>query len=480
VLRDVLRSVVSLSLLALVGTGACADHADAPKSNPNEGLLRDFLDGKFDGAGHPLNAKTIEAETSCSGSARDGAIELSGACEMVVPAGATSGELVVNTRLRVISAPSSGTIVKITVLDADGQELGKETLSVSRLRGRKSAIDVAVNLQATNAAKIRIEPRGGSRIEVDYVEIFPKKFGLVVAPGSGVTADSDLLTFELPHLRKLEMLDADGVDLLPLLDQLLAAGIATKTTTGFRTLIEVPVIDLLPNRADVVELQVRGGDAARVQLRKQAHACVFEGDPAGTKVLITGFQPFPADGWHENVSAVAVTNMNPANLRGAQVMRMVLPVEYDRAPAMIAEAIERCAPEVVISFGQGGGAIALEKTAYNLQDTGEISGGVPDNRGVIRGAVPIDPTQGAERSTLLPLDAIRTAMEALGEFPEDSDDPGRYICNNTMWNNVGVMTARGGRGGFIHLPFTTRFDAEVNARWASVVEAAIQATVDQK
>jgi pyrrolidone-carboxylate peptidase len=145
---------------------------------------------------------------------------------------------------------------------------------------------------------------------------------------------------------------------------------------------------------------------------------------------------------------------------------------------MISDAIERCAPEVVISFGQGGGAIALEHTAYNLQDTGEISGGVPDNRGIIRGAQPIDPDAGAERATLLPIDAIREAIEALGEFPQDSTDPGRYICNNTMWNNIGEMTARGKRGGFIHLPFTTQFDDAVRARWARVVEAAVQATVD--
>jgi pyroglutamyl-peptidase len=476
----VLRSAVSLSLLALVTS--CADGAGEPRTNPNEGLLRDFLDGKFDGAGHPLNAKTLEAEATCSGIPTTGAVKLLGACELAVPDGATTGQLVVNIRLRVVRAPSSGSVVKLRVIDTDGNEIAKETLTVSRLRGRTSWMDFSLNLETNvTASKLRIEPQSGAELEIDYAEIFPKNFGLVVAPGSGVIDDADLLTIEMPKLRKLERLDAGETDLLPALDALLDSGIATKTTTGFRTLIEVPVGELLPDRGDVVELHVRGaGDAARVQLRRAAHDCAYEGDPAGTRVLITGFQPFPADGTHPNVSAEAVTAMDPANLRGAQVMRMVLPVEYDRAPAMIGDAITRCAPDVVISFGQGGGAIALEKTAYNLQDTGEISGGVPDNRGIIRAAVPIDPAEGEERSTLLPLGAIRIAIEDLGEFPEDSTDPGRYICNNTMWNNIGVMTARAGRGGFIHLPFTTRFDDEVRARWARVVEAAIQATVDAK
>jgi pyroglutamyl-peptidase len=169
--------------------------------------------------------------------------------------------------------------------------------------------------------------------------------------------------------------------------------------------------------------------------------------------------------------------MNPANLRGAQVMRLVLPVEYDRAPNAIVEVIERCAPDIVISFGQGGGAIALEQRAYNLQDTGEISGGVPDNRGVIRASVEIDETAPATRDTLLPLDKINEALEALGESPRMSTDPGRYICNNTMFLNIGAMADRG-RGGFIHLPYTTQFDDAVRTRFAKVVEAAIQATVD--
>ena len=474
------RSAVSLSLLAVFAS--CADSPGEPPVNPNEGLLRDFLDGKFDGAGHPLNAKTLEAETACSGTFTASGVQLAGACELAVPPGATTGRLVVNVRLRVVRAPSSGTVVKLRVLGTDGKEIAKESLTVSRLRGRSSWMDFSLNLETSvTASKLRIEPQSGAEIEIDYAEIFPKNFGLVIEPGSGVIGDADLLTIELPKLRKLERLDAGDQDVLPVLDALLDRGIATKTTTGFRTLIQVPVAALLPDRADVVELHVRGaGDAARVQLLRAAPECTYEGNSAGTRVLITGFQPFPADGTHGNVSAEAVMAVEPANLRGAQVMRMVLPVEYDRAPAMIGEAIERCAPDVVISFGQGGGAIALENTAYNLQDTGEISGGVPDNRGIIRAAVPIDPSSGEERSTLLPLGAFRTAIEALGEFPEDSTDPGRYICNNTMWNNIGEMSARGKRGGFIHLPFTTSFDDVVRARWARVVEAAIQATVDQK
>src|SRR5690606_26861390 len=107
-------------------------------------------------------------------------------------------------------------------------------------------------------------------------------------------------------------------------------------------------------------------------------------DPDGARVLVTGFQPFPADVGHDNVSAVAVGAIDPAALRGARVMRLVLPVEYDRAAAAVVGAIARGRPDVVICFGQGGAELALEEIAYNLQDGGGPAGGRPDNRGAIR------------------------------------------------------------------------------------------------
>jgi pyroglutamyl-peptidase len=152
-------------------------------------------------------------------------------------------------------------------------------------------------------------------------------------------------------------------------------------------------------------------------------------------------------------------------------------VEYDHAAAQVAEVIARCAPEIVISFGQGGDAIALEEIAYNLEDTGEVAGGVPDNRGIIRAAVPIDPAAPATRDTLLPLDAIGAAITALGEAPQHSRDPGRYICNNVMFADLGAMAGLG-RAGFIHLPYTSEFDDGARARFGNIAAAAVQATVD--
>ena len=473
-----LRPALATVLLGLV---ACAEppSSDEVAEDPNAGLLRDFIDGKFDAAGHPLNAKVVEARQTCTGPVRNGIVELRGACSIAIPEGAAVGGLTVNARIRVRTAPAVGTIATLRALADDGTEVGVETLTVERLRYRNRWIDFPITVETTRAiANVSLEITPGAIVDFDYVEVFPKKLGVVINPGSGVYRDTDKLTFELPKGKKIERLQADGVDILPQLEHLLDTRTASRTTTAFRTLIEVRVGDLLPTRAEVSELRVHSsGDTSRTQIRTQPPACDFVGDPTGTKVLVTGFQPFPADGWHDNISGVAVTALRPDVLRDAQVMKLVLPVEYDRAAATIADVVERCAPAAVLSFGQGGSAIALEEVSYNLQDTGELAGGAPDNRGILRAAHKIDLDAPETRETLLPLDDIEAALIDLGEDPRRSTDPGRYICNNVMFSTIGKIALRG-RSGFIHLPYTTSFADAAKARWGAVAEAAVQAPVD--
>jgi pyroglutamyl-peptidase len=476
-LRPVLACLAGLSAL----TAACTDQPSIPEAeDPNDGLLRDFLDGKFDDAGHPLNAKIVEADAIAScGAERDGAVELAATCDVVMPMGAELGGLTVNARVRVRSYTSAGAIVKVTAKDLSGAALGSETLTVSRLRARNRWVDVPVRIQqAARVARVTLDVSPGAVVDLQYVEVFPKDLGVVIAPGSGVYRDSDVVTIELPRGKKIERFEANGIDLRDRLDTA-DPRLVTKTTTAFRTLISFKVGDLMPDRADVVDLRVHSsGDTSRAQIRRTPAACNFEGDPDGAKVLVTGFQPFPADGWHENVSAVAVGAARPSALHGVALMKVILPVEYDRAAALVTEVIARCQPAHVISFGQGGGSIALEHTAYNLQDTGELSGGAPDNPGIIRAAQQISVDAPATRATLLPLDAIEAALVDLGESPQPSTDPGRYICNNVMFADIGAIGPRGGKAGFIHLPYPTQFDDETRSRFGQVVEAAVQATVD--
>ena len=450
----------------LVLLAACTS---SPQSaNPNADMFRDFQDGKFDAAGHPLDAVVVAGTDLCPHG--------TSACSGELPAAARSGDLVASARLRV-TAHGSGDVLTLALLSGEaGTVVAKRTLKASNLR--TGWFDLPLSYHGDGSSlRASITTAANASVELDYVEVFPKHFTLALAPGSGTFADSDHLQIEVPRGGKIDRVQVDGADAH--LADLIAAGKATRTDTAFRSLVDVGVGDLAPARGDIAELAVHAaGTAARMELRESAPACAFAGDAAGVKVLITGFQPFPADATHDNVSGVAVTALDPSVLHGARVMKLILPVEYDRAAAEVADAIARCTPDVTISFGQGGDEIALEQTAYNLQDTGELSGGAPDNRGVVRAATPIDDTAPATRDTQLPLDAIDKAIRALGEEPAHSTDPGRYVCNNVMFGDIGAMQALGaGRAGFIHLPYTTTFDDATRARFAAVVAAAIDATV---
>jgi pyroglutamyl-peptidase len=474
--------LAAVAASALLSGCTVPEPGDEPMmDDPNAGLLRDFLDGKFDAAGHPLNARVTEAESLCpqAGVPHNGAIRITTQpCIGSIAGSEQTGDLVASLRISVKAYAASGTIVSASITAIDGEILATNTLTTSRLR-EASWIDLPLAWSSRgNSVQLEITAAQGAVIDLDYIEVFPERFGLVASPGSGLYTDTDKLVFELPRSRKLDKILLDGADITARMTELITTGKAKRTQTAYRTLVEVAVGDLAIERGDTSELELRAGAlAARMQLRRVTSECKYEGDPSGRKVLVTGFQPFPADGWHDNVSAVAVTALDPSRLRGAQVMRVVMPVEYDRAAAQVTELIARCAPDAVISFGQGGSAIALEEVAYNLQDTGEVPGGVPDNRGIIRASAQIDPAAPATRDSLLPLRDIEFALSEIGEEPRYSRDPGRYICNNVMFADVGAMQSRG-VAGFIHLPYTTQFDASTRERFGKVVQAAIQATVD--
>jgi pyroglutamyl-peptidase len=138
----------------------------------------------------------------------------------------------------------------------------------------------------------------------------------------------------------------------------------------------------------------------------------------------------------------------------------------------VVSAIERCQPDVVVSFGQGTDEIHLEETAYNLQDTSDAPGGVPDNRGFIALARPIAAQGEAQLASRLPLDAVAAALSAYGEPASLSDDPGRYVCNNVFFAELGATDRP---AGFIHLPYTSQFTDETRAHWGAVVETILNA-----
>jgi pyroglutamyl-peptidase len=467
--------------LVLAGLAACAADQDGVlgRLDPNAGLLRDFLeDGKFDAAGRPLNALVLEAEEACAdaGPIADGLVRIDRRCRAWLPGAEQRGPVVLNLRLRARAYDAPGAIVRVRVESADGGVFVDDVFDAARLRASLALIDLPLAWTSDGTGVLVIEPLPGGEIDLDYVELFPRRFTVAVAPGSGVMTDRTELEIETDPSDGAPRIRLDGVDIGGRLATLLAEGRATAQETAYRRLVRVAVGDLLPDRRDVSELRVDAGDdAARLQIRRAPAPCLWEGDPAGRRVLVTVFQDFPADGWHANVSQVAVDRLRFGDLAGVAVMRLTLPVEFDLAPAIVADAIARCRPERVVSFGQGGDELALERRGHNLKDTSEVAGGVPDNRGRVEVAAPIDPLGPATRDTLVPIDRVQAALRGLGETAALSDDPGRYVCNDVYYATLGATTVP---TLFVHLPYTERFPLRVRNRWSRVATTVVRAMAD--
>jgi pyroglutamyl-peptidase len=495
-------------LAALLIAGCAVDDGDGDGAAPGgdrrdrdpDGLYRDFLDGKFDEAGHPLGARVWQAESDCAGDT--GAAEAEGLAAAPgrdqpgalcrIDAGRPGlGRFTLNLRA-LTGAPSADTATALTVrvTDADGRELAVRDVPHAHFTDALIYQNVAVDLTVAADAALAVEVLWRDHpIRIDYLELFRAPRGVVIEPPSGLLADgADLLIEAIapPPGHHLELSCTDGaaapVELDAALAELLADGDADRTDTEFRSLITAPADRLLagcPRPTRLLARVVADGRtraAARVTNVDGPPACAFA--PAGDRrVLLTGFEPFPADAGHDNSSERAVAGFDPAGLPGVSVMKLILPVEWRGAAAVVTDVVDRCRPDVVISFGQGRWAVDVETTAYNVMDSSDVAGGVPDNRGIVHGGTAIVDGGPAELATGLPAADLVARLSAAGIDAGASDDPGRYICNNVFY---AAMTAARGRdlvAGFIHLPYLAEVDAGAAADLQLTVQTAIAAAL---
>lgn len=169
------------------------------------------------------------------------------------------------------------------------------------------------------------------------------------------------------------------------------------------------------------------------------------------KVLLTGFDAFGGEPVNPAEEAVKMVN---DRIKGAEVIKIVIPTVQTKSVQAIEKAIKEYQPDVVISIGQAGGRfdITPERVAINMDDYR-----IKDNEG----NQPIDSVikedgQPAYFSNL-PVKAMVKHMNEHQVPATLSNTAGTFVCNHVMYGILYMIDKKypNIRGGFIHIPYMT-------------------------
>jgi pyroglutamyl-peptidase len=209
----------------------------------------------------------------------------------------------------------------------------------------------------------------------------------------------------------------------------------------------------------------------------------------GEVVLVTGFEPF--GGEKSNPSWEVCTRL-PREIDGLRVETCRVPCEFRRAIEVVATAIERHQPMLVVCLGQAGGRahLSVERVAINIDDAR-----IADNSGERPIDEPVAASGPPAYFATLPVKAMAAAMRSAGVPAQVSNSAGTFVCNHLMYGVLHYLAAgdsaqldAGGalspkvRAGFIHVPYSeeqvldkSAIPAMAIATMARGIEAAIAA-----
>lgn len=169
------------------------------------------------------------------------------------------------------------------------------------------------------------------------------------------------------------------------------------------------------------------------------------------KVLLTGFDAFGGEPVNPAEEAVKMVS---ENIKGAEVIKLIIPTVQTKSVQAIEKAIEEHKPDIVISVGQAGGRfdITPERVAINLDDYR-----IKDNEG----NQPIDAVIQEDGQhayfTNLPVKAMVKHMND-NQIPATvSYTAGTFVCNHVMYGILYMIDKKypNIKGGFIHIPYMT-------------------------
>ena len=172
------------------------------------------------------------------------------------------------------------------------------------------------------------------------------------------------------------------------------------------------------------------------------------------KILLTGFLPF--NGRSINPSQLIVDRIKTPD--HAQLIKLILPVEFQKTKEILTEVIEKECPDIIVSLGQAGNTphISVERVAINLNNGMNSSGTevLADSAGVEKiDEIIFEDGENAYFSTLPVWELIKTVNDA-GVCCKASYSAGTYVCNHVMYTCAYLSSKKGNMiSGFVHVPF---------------------------
>lgn len=178
------------------------------------------------------------------------------------------------------------------------------------------------------------------------------------------------------------------------------------------------------------------------------HAKFAQENATMTRVLVTGFGPFP--GAPENPSAQIVTRLARERLPGHLLASYVFPTSYRDVDRDLPSIIGAFRPKAVVMFGLAATTahMRIETLAHN-----EISRHVDATGYTPASAIIRAPGATALRGRA-PFARLVQAARAAGVKADLSDDAGRYVCNYIYWRAIEAIRKPGGPRSavFVHVP----------------------------
>jgi len=165
------------------------------------------------------------------------------------------------------------------------------------------------------------------------------------------------------------------------------------------------------------------------------------------KILVTGFEPF---GTHEiNPSQLIAETLDGQYINGAEIVGIVLPVDFEESVEVITQAIDDYAPIILISTGLAARrhTIDIEKWGINLKrlSRNESMWFIPRR---------LDPYGPIFRlSSIDTREIVREIRNAKIESRQ-SIFAGLYVCNAVLYGSLSYICKHDlpTKAGFIHVP----------------------------